>query len=595
MLQIGWFDISYLGGPVSFSILLPSKNIPKSFKSKPLLLLGDHHNCMNYSCDLDKIPRTKKNNKLIVHINTPLWFRLLDLYGTKNYPVQYYIESNFDTKLLTDSYYFREEVSKWLINSTTKSYMTYILRYHPACFSNKDSNNYSSCITKYIDYKFSDLRLSMDYMNLKDTHKAILKIESLKITNSLKNLDSDIKESIGGKSREKLRKNFERFNNQRKSQLPDTIGVKKNLNDDEIIDKVNENKINSLPYYENLLYTHLSSYEEIIEPKYSNFIETIDFKLIDIIKLFYEKKYNTCFDKIFNIKNSNVINNSKLYNVILKLGSLNTNKINDWCLNLFKEYFIFFCEKIRLFLIKDETNVLIESMIKNYNEDIKIINSYSLYLFKTSLKDYIYNIKEEKEHINIRSNYYKNELLYSKIYPNICSLIADIILAPFNDIYILFDSYLSEGPLTVYNAGNMHVSCLYDFLIFKKIYNTEGYLGWNYLKKKIDVHCIEFNDYINLDNIIYASKINNEQLDKKKLIILRRDILGEKVFLDLLKGKPQSKEDLLKNYYFQNFLKANYLDNKLINYTFEEIIKLLELENLDAFVPSEYIKNININ
>ena len=183
-MNISTIKINRLAGPVSFSILQPRIDDSSSLsqiisKSNPLILLGDHHDCFKEVCEIDSTT---------VFTNSPFWFKLLDLYGTEQHPIQYYIESAyFDTSILEDPFYKQFHQGKWLTNTSTHSFMTYIWKNYPYCFVQSSSTQFEDyegdveqlkCITKNIQYNLADLRQTIEKLNLKDTHEAIMKAQS---------------------------------------------------------------------------------------------------------------------------------------------------------------------------------------------------------------------------------------------------------------------------------------------------------------------------------------------------------------------------------------------------------------------------------
>ncbi len=511
-LRIENIDISEIGGPVSFSIIEPI-SLPQGFNTCPIMLLGDHHNCFENVCESTKA----------IHTNTTLWFRLLDSIGTKEHPVQYYIESYFDEDLLTDPYYFREENIKRLLNSGEKTYMSYIMRYHPSCFAPKNSENFN-CITSNINYIMSDLRLPTNYVNLKNTHKSILKIQSENILNNMVKLD--YKKDA---SKEMIKRYFG-----------------KSTFNDRMIKELNDIRNYSYPNYESQLCFMLSSYDMIIFEK-TKWINNFKINSKKLFRLFIYEKFDIIFDMIFDMSNPYLIKYSKVYNVMNNLNQIN------WCRKLFKDYFIYFCKNC---LLDKDTLELIEFMIDNIESDRNIRTKYAIYSSRISSIDHV---KDE----SLESSYNFKKKYYDTYYPNLCNLMADIILAPFNDMYMLFHSWNTKSSLNVYNAGFKHVKLLHDFLV-QNLYKDSCIFYGKDFNENTDIHCIKFKEEIILP------KSSNRQLNN-----IRYDAFGEKLYLEMLGGKIISIDDLKKNNYFQNFLQ---------DYTFEEALTILKLNEVHGLV-----------
>ncbi len=63
--------------------------------------------------------------------------------------------------------------------------------------------------------------------------------------------------------------------------------------------------------------------------------------------------------------------------------------------------------------------------------------------------------------------------------------------------------------------------------------------------------------------------------------------LGPDVFFDILRGKIQSEQDLLQNSHFISYVEEYNID-------FPGAINQLELSQLHAIVPNEYIGQVNM-
>ena len=481
-LRINFCDISYLGGPVSFGILEPTIELKsRGLKPSPLLLLGDHHNeCGKEECNITKEARRTKNKKNIVHTNTPLWFRCLDLYGTYDRPVQYYIESPyFDTKMLSGPYYFQPQVSKWTTNTSNHSYMTYIWKYHPNCFAPKYSKFYSQCITQYIKYNLIELRQSSEIYNFKDSHKSILKEQHKLLITSNKKVKYKY-----GKSYETLKKLTSVFKSNNSTSTLSNI-------DTTYTTYKTDSTVSPLPIYENQLYYYFHDYKVMLFE--IDFWKICNINPIKILEYFQLGEYKKCAMILFNVENSYIVKNSKLVKTILQL-----NKNSKWAWNCFLDYFEFSCKM----QVTNKSNYLLENsnnntIVKEYLIDRQAIIDHSM--FTMYMRDGVEPSFQMIEDIN--KKYLKGELLYKQkkhlyndIYNKYCLLISTIFLTPINDMVMWLQSITIDTPLTVYNAGNAHIVGLFYFLVTRGYYNpVTELLGYDLFKTNlIDSHCISF-------------------------------------------------------------------------------------------------------
>ena len=554
-MQVNWIDIKYIGGPVSLAVLVPNDTCP--FQNKhPIILLGDHHRCHKHLCNYQRLARHMKMSETIVHTNVPLWFRLLDSYGTDNYPVQYFFESYFEPNLLNDPFYSQPEVSRWISNSSSMSFMNYIIKFHPSCIS-KDK---SDCITKNIKYEFADLRLTSKYHNMKDSdrhmYQALDYLETTKIKLKLdKKYMKDGTTLIKG-----IAKNID---NRKKS--PDT---------DDAIKILSNTPEFPLPFYENQLSHYLTYFlgTNRFKLKLKELESLLQFRGIDFLLLIRNKKYIECANLLFNSKNKYFISKSKLYKAAKELDLY-------ICKQMFIEYFVFFLTDS----FKDGTNerFMLENLVSySYDIDSDKMLRYSFLETLLSSKD------------QLRGDEYIRELnaidiSRFKYHDTVADFVENTVLAPFNDMFMLFTSLKNKAPLTVYNAGNSHTSHLYTYLLSKGYYMASPLFGWNYVESpepKKHKHCITVDTKVNLDQIIRLYMNTTEQLDKLHLNIIRRDALGPDMLLRMLKGHYLSKQELLNNQYVINFMDEYHLTS------FDELVKMLQLKFLDQLIPNEYIQ-----
>ena len=170
-LTIGGITINNLSGPSSFGFIRPTEKFYNKLMidSVPLqLLIGDTHGSLSNIC-------TETTNSISVISNT--WYNLIDSLGTKESPIDYYIETFYTPKDLNNSElkeyhtlsynlqqkgYSKEEIREY--NKSTA--MFYIPNNYIYCFSknvheeHKIEKNPNICPTKNIRYHFVDTRVS---------------------------------------------------------------------------------------------------------------------------------------------------------------------------------------------------------------------------------------------------------------------------------------------------------------------------------------------------------------------------------------------------------------------------------------------------
>ena len=552
-MQVNWIDIKYIGGPVSLALLMPSEKFP--FKNKhPLLLLGDHHQCRQNMCDHKRLARHKKDSEVIVHTNVPLWFRLLDSYGTQHYPVQYFLESYFEPSLLIDPYYNLPEISKWISNSSTLSFMNYIIKFHPTCLM----PNKSECITTNIQYEFADLRLNSKYYNMQKSDRHLYQALEYLESNNIKLEKTDFKDGT-----EVIKKLAKAIENRKKS--PDT---------DEAEQIIKTKDSFGLPFYENQLSHYLTYFLGMnrINLNLNDLENKFNFRGIQLYELIRDKEYKKCAKLLFNTKSKFFITQSKLYKIAKELDL-------NLCQSIFIEY-VEFCLSDS-FQDKTKPRKLLENNVSfRYDQQTQHIERYVYLIHMTSSGNNRY-LDEYTKELNT-FNMYEYDA-----YDSIATMMESIIMAPFNDLYMLFTSLKNNAPLTVYNAGNDHIVYLYTYLKSKGYFITSPLFGWNSLQNsslKNHKHCVTIDGELNLDEIVQFYMKSKEQQDKLRLNILRRDALGPDMLLRMLKGHSLSKEEMLKNKYIIDFMDEHHLES------FDQLVNKLQLRFINQLVPNEYIK-----
>ena len=571
-MNIATIKINRLAGPVSFAFLQPQSSDDDTLLSQiikqtsPLMLLGDHHNCFKEVCEIDSTT---------VFTNSQYWFKLLDLFGTDNFPVQYYVESAyFDTSILEDPFYKQFHQGKWLTNTSTHSFMTYIWKNYPYCFVNPKNSKVHfdvidgdiedlKCITKHIQYNLADLRQTIKNLNLKDTHEAIMKAQSdawfrpvhkTLFSHWEKRSEEAMrrKKSFVGKSREVIDYYLKAKLKEINKKTKDKEDVEHMLFNDEIRFKMIDEhfeKEEALPYFESKFYVYLSSYVNLLyslndKDKPPNEINIDNGKLI---MLYHAKEYRKCAAMIFDLKNPSFAY-SVLYQTIQKLANMykeNKTVIKE-CREMFIDYFEFYSTyQMNKVNQDDDIKTNFEKMLNMHIIDFEIIDMHKTLESQKVINDlanrYIFNPPNNSQLMH-EDLYQNNKYFYTTKYPSICHLISTLMLAPINDMNMLFDSWAKKSPLTVYNCGNAHSICMYHFLTSKGYYKSEtGLLGKDDFNDKPnkDIHCIYFNPSkpLFLDPLLWPHLQHEEQQEKLKLNNKRIEVLGLPLFRCILKGR----------------------------------------------------------
>ncbi len=504
-ITIGNLSFKNLSGPTSFRLLVPKSDLYLRFEKyvSPLILLGDEHSNNSNICEL--------NNSNTLSTFTIFWMRLIDSLGTKNMKVQYFIESNFPEELIDSSYYINDEFKKWLYDAPKNNIMSYIPNYHNECFSKINDK----CPVKTIDFHYADLRMGIEFANIDISHR----------------------EEINKKNNKKITELF--IDNKKTTQAH---VIKHSKIRKEKIYKYSSNDYESILY--DSIYSALTLNRSILS---SNVAKINGTSIIKILKLLIKNPLK-CAKIIFDPTNS-MLNQSKLLKSIMIFSKScnNTNDCATFCLELFYDYFVY--------IVKHDTElqkylVHLRIILEDYKIDTERLNKivYHEYIRSTSLVHDRRNIPrttdEDLEH--------KAKI---KSYEETSSVIANTIMMPFNDLYVLFKTW-TLAPICVYNTGDAHCRHLSNFLsklYDVKIVNTYSNKVLRLINEQQISRCLKFNNDINIDQEIFQNFINQyEYLPKKyieeykekfNLIQSRINLLG-KLYTKMLSGELISIKEL---------------------------------------------------
>jgi hypothetical protein len=560
-IQIGWNDLHFIGGPVSFSVLEPTNKIGKH--APPLLLLGDHHRCRKGLCNAKRLKRThKKQGELlrIVYTNTPLWFRLLDLYGTNNYPVSYYIE----TFLLIHQEDNETTQLKWQTTVGFNSFMNYINQFYPECITS------SSCISSFIQYKMSDLRVDMTQLELSPEAKSIQKMLAL----------------------DQKRDRSKVYNSRTIPRVAQKFTAQPNLSFETASKIINDHMSSeALPFYESQVWFYLCYFATLrrVEQEHKEMPQLLGFSGAQIVQLVLQRNYSQVANVLLNPSMRFFKKHSKLYE------TMTDDYINN-SLQFAKDYIKYFysCHFDKSLGKKMKgvygelvsVEQVLNRLYRVYDQETTVIQLHQEYMSSSTMGHQTSWMVDDilTSHPNLKKDFDLICKLASNQYPKACIEMTSVLLAPLNDLYMLFDSY-KPSSLCVYNAGNAHISTLYHFLVSNQYYSTPtGLIGRDDISGPIsDHHCISFENTVNLDRIIYSHYSTPEQQAKRELVVKRRNAFGEDLFLKILSGKVIDPSSLLSSPLFQAYQEETQLRN------FSQVMQDLQIEHVQGLVPKEYL------
>jgi hypothetical protein len=555
-LTLGQLQFNKLNGPVSFRCLKPTTKLSQTLgRHLPILmLLGDSHYSRKNLCE--------KESKEILSVFTALFLRILDSIGTKECPVEYYLEAFFPPELLQDPWYLSAERKHWVYEVDNKTVMTWIAKYHLECFSQL-SGPLLQCPTTNVQYQFSDLRLGQTFAKLNSSDKyksmndAILTAETYMFAPLVE---------AASKASSKAHKTFSR---NRKKYIYE----------------------HSIDKYESLLHDTIASCHSPYRSRSSDRIPVINgVPVFQIIDLLYSNP-KQCANILFDLQSRAVRKHSMLYEAIRSSLSsdFSEEKWMEWCQQIFVKYFVYVCKQDQSLA---EHEKIVKKSMKTYNQVSEMLRAYTLVTGKVlsiSQNDKIVR-KDPFEGLSEEIAHQFQKLASTiELYEKAFTSLATTMLIPFNDLFMMFSGWKPAvlSPLVVYHAGDFHCSCLTQFLIQEKLF--EHATPQIELNSKTS-RCLDMTNLdINVDQAVFKNLIASKQnqayinLKNKRTIVYNRiQIFGEKLYKEILSGRLVTKQELTK--LLQNFEVSEI----------KEATESLDIKTLsqEVFIPSEYTNKL---
>ena len=208
-----------------------------------------------------------------------------------------------------------------------------------------------------------------------------------------------------------------------------------------------------------------------------------------------------------------------------------------------------------------------------------VLNKYLLFN-RENIFPYLPYTAEQRYQSLLYDTEYRKQLQFLSDCDTALMIIASIMIAPFNDLYVLMSAWSSNAPLTVYNAGNDHIINLYNFLIKNKLYTAY----FPPINESHHTHCIDFSvlkNSVDVDDLIFQYQPDDS---RKRLHELRLYVLLENVFLEMMNGRFLDEKELFALSSFQAYVQAE-------NITEQELLQQLDLQHISKIVPHEYVKS----
>ena len=156
---IGNKPINSISGPVRVCVLKPDDDLKKRFEEEGsrlpyIILFGDHHFKRENNCE-----DCNKEN-LCYEVDDPEFLKLFDGVATKNYPVDFYIEQEYEPRLSDPNIY---DINPILETSDKEGYLSKFIRDYKICYSKTEKETRTErykkeCPTRDIRWHYIDIR-----------------------------------------------------------------------------------------------------------------------------------------------------------------------------------------------------------------------------------------------------------------------------------------------------------------------------------------------------------------------------------------------------------------------------------------------------
>ena len=506
VLTIGQVPISFLGGPDYLRIIEPTEQLSTLCKSEapthhfpPLLIIGDDR---KFTCS--DVPDCLNDNITCLSTMSPVWFRLLDTLAFENQQVDYFLEANIYFKYINDTNLLSDDEKSITAFNIANSPLTYIPNYHPQCFKSKDKD---LCMTQNVRYHVCDVRMYSDYVNYSPDHA---------ITNLLVRYTNMSETEAHGIAKSWFGNPDNALHILTKYKIPST-----------------EMDLPYYPYFESYLHYVMKKCLGLSRTRYKGGMDFFGQSGISLWQDFFASPSK--FIK-------SLINHPKFttHSIIMKQlrqHSFDAKKVKK----LFAEFFLYYLSVCQ---IDDRNKSIVLKGISNYSGDLNEYHRNKSSLRVSDNKKSIYDKFEE--------------------YEEACDDLCINIFMAFTDFYMWVrstkDSIANTSVLTVFNAGSNHTTFLSQFMVNKGFYKHH-YQGGNEnkncyptvpvrlhinrpLKYVVQIRCIKFVEDFSIDEMVYEKYDDPVVEDHHGLISTRLTILGRKRYLQMLRGKPFSENEL---------------------------------------------------
>jgi hypothetical protein len=166
---IGNKPISRVSGPVRVTVLKPDDDLKKRFEEEGarlpyIILFGDHHFSRENSCDDCKCKtnwitgKGWENKECCYDIDDPEFLKLFDGVASKNYPIDFYTEQDYEPRLSDPDIY---NINPSLKGNDDIGYLSKFIHDYKICYSKQERRTpryKKECPTRDIRWHYIDTR-----------------------------------------------------------------------------------------------------------------------------------------------------------------------------------------------------------------------------------------------------------------------------------------------------------------------------------------------------------------------------------------------------------------------------------------------------
>jgi hypothetical protein len=533
--------INQISGPTNFALLSPTKTLLDLLGCDympMMMMLGDVHSSIRHNniCD--------DNAMTTVATFESLWFRLLDSLACKECPIDYSVESFFHPKLLCEMktmeqapFYLDDKRLCKSFKEKAFSPMNYLQERRLPCFSNT-SYGQSNCFTQNIRYHFVDIRLTASYQNLSYKDKERIHIMNHKMLEG-----------------ESFQKAFTSATNQINGENAFAKYFRPLIQYLNRNDKLEDDSSDSSTHYHATL-------EQYLMHVLQHVFGFENWSYSDLTSNFFGIQVLDLANAIVNDPDNfiEMLTTLPQFKTSSMLGKQMINKQTNEVVSGLKDILVQYnryCHT-RLFQQNHQYN--------QFKEIIHIFTKHRI-AFRANYKRKL----REDEFPELDSLTERLEELFN--FDDFDELVTDIMI-PFMDMYYLFRSWKQtpSASISIYNAGAAHTATLWSFLKENNYYDSVFATGDKFdnqvvhkiqhnhtlsnefkstLKKNVIVapQCVQVTKDIDLTQLIQIHLNSNPSLlnafnNKVELNKTRYRVLGEDIYIKMLKGHPITNEQL---------------------------------------------------